>query len=238
MVEQGTSGDPRKMPGIEGKHKVEDPLALSIRDMKRKLGLRFRHLPQERGSLSAERRLLANAVILIDDFNSRFFEDESFVEKERSDQAWRKKKIDEGDFVDKRNKDAITEEYEKYEADAAYKKKLRKGEIKERGEVLSHITDTQTRILFSLRIVPEINEIFRSESNPTLTVEELICLSVVHKRQKPEVRDKAISYLMHSEGLGGIVLDQLKKYLLNIDRGYLAAIFNDKHATPLRNGEI
>ncbi|MDP2685426.1 MAG: hypothetical protein Q8P20_10450 [bacterium] len=238
MVEQGTPVDPRIMPGIDGKDKITNPFAISIRDIKRKLGLRFLHLPQESGSLSAEGRLLANAGVLINDFRSRFYDDDANIQRRTSDQEWRLKQINERNFVDKKNEIKIRDAYKEQKEEDDFYEKLSKGKLKTRKEIETFIREQQQRILFSLRIIPEVEEIFRHDSNPTLTIEELIALSVIHKGQKQEVIEKALSYLMHSDGLGGLVLEQLKEYLLHIDRGYLSAVFIDKHATPLRNGDV
>ena len=222
---------------LRRKDEIRDPVALSIRAIKRALSLRFLHLPQESGSLSAEGRLIRNAGILISRFSSRFLDDEIDIERRRSDQDFRKKKIDENDFEDKKNEVNLRASFKKAKEKEQKHEDMRKGKHKT-PVVKKFIRDMQIRIPYTLRIVPEFEEVYKQLDDPILTIEELIALSVIHKGQKPEVIEKARSYLMHSDGLGGLVLAQLEEYLLTLDRGYLAAVFRDKHATPLRKGDI
>jgi len=227
MVEQGPTEAQRVMPKIDGKDKISDPFAVQIRGIFKKLRLPFQQI---RPDIGAENRIIRNAGIVIGDFRERYFDSDADLGKRRAKREWLEQKKQERTMTQK-----DTERYAEMQKREGLYSKLREGQLS-MAETKNFIEEMQTLIPATLRIVPEATEILCSL--PPLTVEELICLSVLNINQKPKVIENALDYLANSEGTGKVVLDLLKEYVLKLERGMFEAVYNDKHVTPLRNGDV
>ncbi|MEX1052406.1 MAG: hypothetical protein WEC80_00995 [Patescibacteria group bacterium] len=227
MVEGSPVTDGRVMPKIEGKDRIEDPFVIEIRDAFKKLKLPFDPL---RPNIGAENRIVRNAGIVVGQFRSRYFESKIDIEKRKLKKEWLEGKASSGTLTEK-----DIDQFLGLKTKENRYARLLDGKLS-REETTAFLEEMQEQIPRTLRIVPGLHEVLGD--SPKLSIGELIALSSIHKDQKEKVLENALSYLMHSEGVGSLVLEELSDYLLKLESGIYEAVFNDKHVTPLSNGFV
>lgn len=204
------------------KDRITDSFAIDIARIKRHLGLKFSHLPQERGGqLSAENRLIRNAGILIIDFYSRYFSDEDLRRMKRIGRVQEEDEF--GELVDVKTKDWIK-----------LREDLKKGKASQK-TTERFILDAQREIPASLAIISDSETCRELLLSPKMPIDELLCLSVIHPKHKPKIVENATAYLLHNGTVGNTVLDILKDYLFKVDTGVYQAVCDDRHVRPLIN---
>lgn len=174
--------------------------------------------------ITPDNRAIRNTGIIVEDFYSRFFTD---VDLKRIKRIGIEKKVDEfGEVIVSEDQD-----WDKL------REKLKKGKAS-KGDTERFLTDVQREIPAALAIISDSEACRELLLSPKMPINELICLSVISPkqfRQKPQVVEKAMAYLLHNGTVGKTVFDILKEYLLSVDIGIYQAVCDGKHVTPLIN---